>query len=248
MVSKTGKTIFSAAALSALLLLASCGGVDHKDPPPVTDPIPPAPQPEPPKPAPEPPAPPPAPAPTPPAPAPEPTPPAPTPPSEGITLATTYTDLADEGTVGEVTWSDVSGTGSPIAGVSCMGTIVSHNHAHISIYRDGVRLALPHSIGIVSGCTYELHTHHRSGVVHVEPNVARPLTLGQFFALWGQPLSRNAVAGLAGPVRFYLIDNGVLSRFDGNPQDIVFTPHKEIIIVTGNTALVLPRYRWPSIL
>ncbi|HEX9173920.1 MAG TPA: hypothetical protein VF861_14805 [Telluria sp.] len=236
--SKTSKTVFRAAALSALLMLASCGGIDHEDPPPATDPTPPAPAPAP---EPTPPAPP---APTPPAP----TPPAPTPPAESITLAASYTDLTDDGPIGEVAWPDGGGTGAPVAGVSCMGAIASHNHAHISIYRDGVRLALPQSIGIVSDCTYELHTHQRSGVVHVEPNVARPLTLGQFFALWGQPLSRSAVAGLAGPVRFYLIDDEVLARFDGNPAEIVFTPHKEIIIVTGDAPLVLPRYRWPSFL
>ncbi|MET0857188.1 MAG: hypothetical protein ABWY27_10600 [Telluria sp.] len=226
---KSSATLIRAATLSALLLLAGCGGGSSNDEPaPTPEPPPPAPQPEPPPPA------------------PAPTPPAPTPPAEGVTLASTYTDLADSGTVGAVNWPDITGTGAPIAGVNCMGTIVSHNHAHVSIYRDGVRLALPYNIGIVPGCTYELHTHHRSGVVHVEPNVARPLTLGQFFAVWGQPLSRTAVAGLAGPVRFYVIDKEVLSRFDGNPAEIVLTPRKEIVIVTGSAPLVLPKHRWPS--
>jgi hypothetical protein len=175
-------------------------------------------------------------------------PPTPVPAPEDVTLAATYTDLADGDTIGEVHWPDRSGTGAPIAGVNCMGAIVSHNHAHISIYREGVRLALPRNIGIVSGCTYELHTHYRSGVVHVEPNVARPLTLGQFFAVWGQPLSRAAVAGLAGPARFYVIDKEVMTRFDGDPADIVFAPHREIVIVTGTAPVVLPKYRWPTTL
>jgi hypothetical protein len=181
----------------------------------------------------------------PPPPAPEPTPPAPTP--EGVTLAASYTDLTDTVNLGAINWPDVAGTGSPISGVNCMvQPVASHEHALVSIYRDGVRLAVPHSIGIVPGCTYELHTHQRSGVVHIEPNNERPLTLGQFFAVWGQPLSRTSVAGLAGPVRYYMIENETLSRFDGNPAAIVLKSAQEIVIVTGTAPIVLPRYRWPA--
>jgi hypothetical protein len=146
---------------------------------------------------------------------------------------------------GQANWSDGAGTGSPIAGVNCMHNPVSHRHTLISIYMDGVRLALPALIGL-RGCTYETHTHDRSGVVHVEPNVARDLTLGQFFAVWGQPISRTAVAGLAGPVRYYLIDDATLTRFDGNPADIVFRAHQQIVIITGTAPAVLPKYHWPG--
>jgi hypothetical protein len=236
------------AAFSALLLLAACGGGGTETPPPVAQPVPPQPQP-----APQPEPSPPAPQPTPPAPQPEPAPPSPapqpeppTPPApEGVTLASTYTDLVNGAQNGQLNWSDSTGTGAPIAGVACLGTPAIHVHALISIYKDGIKLAVPHSIGL-AGCTYELHTHDRSGVVHVEPAVARPLTLGQFFAVWGQPLSRTAVAGLAGPARFYVIDKEALTRFDGNPADITFAAHKEIVIVTGSAPLVLPRYRWPA--
>jgi hypothetical protein len=234
------------AAFSTILLLAGCGGGgDSAAPAPAPEPPPPAPptQPDPP-PAPPtqpPPAPPTQPPPPPPAP---PTQPAPTP---DVTLATTYTDLVDESTIGQINWRDVSGTGQPIAGVNCIvQPIAYHVHALVSLYKDGVRMAVPHSIGIVPGCFYELHTHQRSGVVHVEPNVAKPLTLGQFFAVWGQPISRTAVAGLAGPVRFYVIDKETLTRFDGNPADITFAAHKEIVIIAGTAPAVLPRHRWPA--
>jgi hypothetical protein len=238
---KSSARVIRTAAFSALMLLAACGGGSTADPPPAPQPDPPAPapQPDPPPPAP---APQPVPVPPPPAPQPEP-PPQPTP--EGVTLASTYTDLVSGAQNGLTSWSDRTGSGAPIAGVTCMGTPVSHTHSLISIYRDGIRMAVPHSVGLV-GCTYELHTHDRSGAVHVEPNMARPLTLGQFFAVWGQPLSRTAVAGVAGPVRFYVIDKEILTRFDGNPVDIVLGPHKEIIIVTGTAPVVLPKYRWPA--
>ncbi|WP_426173719.1 hypothetical protein [Massilia sp. TWR1-2-2] len=161
------------------------------------------------------------------------------------TLAAAYTDLVSGAQNGATTWTDGSGTGAPIGGIECLGNNVLHNHALISIYQNGVRLAVPESVGL-RGCTYELHTHHRSGVVHVEPNVARNLTLGQFFGVWGQSLSRTAVAGLTGPVRFYIVSGEVLTRYEGNPADISFDGHKEIVIVAGSAPAVLPKYRWPA--
>ncbi|MET0941226.1 MAG: hypothetical protein ABWY13_07675 [Mesorhizobium sp.] len=216
-----------------MLLLAACGG-DNGSPPVVVAPAPspqPAPQPTP-QPAPE------------PQPAPQPA-PEPQPSPGSVTLASTYTDLIQGSQIGQPNWSDGSGTGSAIAGVNCMSNVQSHTHSHISIYREGVSLAIPASIGL-RGCGYELHTHDRSGVVHVEPNVRRDLTLGQFFAVWGQPISRTAVAGLAGPVRFYVVENETLTRIDGNPADIVFGRHKQIVILTGTAPVVLPKYRWPA--
>jgi hypothetical protein len=128
-----------------------------------------------------------------------------------------------------------------------MGANVSHKHAMISIYRDGVRLALPAFIGL-NGCTYETHTHDRTGVVHIEPNVERTITVGQFFGVWGKPLSSSSIAGINGPVRTFVIENGVLSQFNGNPGDVVFSAYKEIIFITGNAPVVLPRHQWPSTL
>ncbi|MFC0132669.1 hypothetical protein CR105_17235 [Massilia eurypsychrophila] len=220
------------AAVTSLLLLSACGGGGGDSPPVVS-----VPQPEP--------QPTPAPAPT-PAPTPTPTPgPAPSPQPAEPTLAAAYTDLVSGAQNGATRWTDGSGTGAPIGGVECMGSIVSHTHALISIYQDGVRLAVPESVGL-RGCTYELHTHDRSGVVHVEPNVARNLTLGQFFGVWNQPLSRTAVAGVAGPVRFYVVSGEVLTRYEGNPADIPFAARKEIVIVAGSAPAVLPKYRWPA--
>lgn len=217
------------AAITGVFLLPACGGGGASAPVILPDPQP-APVPAP-------------------APAPQPT-PTPTPdpsplPSPEIALASTYTDLVAGTANGQARWSDGSGTGAPIAGVQCMGSIVAHTHSLVSIYLNGARMAVPASVGL-TGCTYELHTHDRSGVVHVEPNVARDLTLGQFFAVWGQPLSRTGAAGLTGPARFYIIDRETLVRFDGNPADITFGARKEIVIVSGTAPAVLPRYRWPA--
>lgn len=162
-----------------------------------------------------------------------------------IVLAAAYTDVAEGATLGEAHWPEGSGTGASIDGVACVANDNYHLHAMISIYRDGTRLALPASIGL-KGCTYELHTHDGSGVVHVETDVQKKFTVGQFFSVWGQPLGASNVAGLTGTARFYLIDQEQLTPYTGNPADIELTRHREIAIVVGAPPAALMKHRWPA--
>lgn len=254
---------FSFRALIALLvavlhaaLLTACGGgsdapADPVLPPVATAPVAPVPVPDlapvlEPAPAPVPePAPTPVPVPT-PTPEPEPE-PIPGPAPDAITLATALTPLV-AGTLNSVQYFPAvgSGTGATISGVGCASTERYHIHAMISFYRDGVRLGIPAHIGL-NGCTYEMHTHDATtGVVHIETDVQKIFFLGQFFALWGQTLSRGSAAGIAGPVRYYTIDNGVLSLYTGEPALLVLTAHREVLIVTGKAPTVVPRYDWAS--
>jgi len=169
------------------------------------------------------------------------------PPAPEPTLATTFTDLvpATSGNApGWGAWTAPAGR-VPVSGVACTGTITYHQHSLVSIYKEGTRLGLPDNLGR-SGCTYELHTHDVMGMVHMEADVAKKFTLAQLFALWGQPLGVNGTAGLAGPVRFYLVDNEKLTRYTGDPAALELVPHREIVIVSGAAPAVLPKYRWPS--
>ncbi|MDB5959145.1 MAG: hypothetical protein JWP59_439 [Massilia sp.] len=139
-----------------------------------------------------------------------------------------------------------SGTGQPIAGVGCAPNEHYHIHAMLSFYHDGVRLGIPEHIGL-NGCAYELHTHDSTtGVIHIETDVTKQFVLGQFFALWGQPMSRSGAAGFPGPVRYYLIDNGVLTLYTGDPATILLTAHREVLIVTGSAPATVPRYDWST--
>jgi hypothetical protein len=179
---------------------------------------------------------------------PEPTPgPDPVPAPDVITLATPLTPIA-AGTADSYQYFPAggSGTGAPIAGVGCASTELYHIHAMVSVYRDGIRLGIPAHIGL-NGCTYEMHTHDpTTGVVHIETDVRKDFVLGQFFALWGQTLSRSSVAGIAGPVRYYLVDDGVLSLYTGDPALIALTAHREVLIVTGTAPAIVPRHDWVS--
>jgi hypothetical protein len=170
--------------------------------------------------------------------------------TESIKLATAYTPLV-QGTINAAPyWPAWTGNGKPIDGVACFINGQIHRHSLISIYKDGKRLGFPTAVGRpLHGCNhaYELHTHDVTGIIHMETDVAKTFKLGQWFSLWGQPLNRNGTAGLAGPVRFYVIDNERITRYDGNPYDIQMLPHREILIVTGTEMTVVPKYKWPAI-
>ncbi|HEX2583678.1 MAG TPA: hypothetical protein VHL14_01000 [Steroidobacteraceae bacterium] len=125
-----------------------------------------------------------------------------------------------------------------------------HVHAHLSIFLNGEQLAVPSHIGIVetsptSHCNYATHTHDHTGMLHVEAPAAGLFTLGQVFALWGQPLSYNDIAGLSGiPVVVYITDNGVVTQYTGDLSAIELLSHREITIQIGTPITEIPAYMW----
>jgi hypothetical protein len=224
----TGSTI--ALVLASLCTLSACGGNEPSQslPLPVaTDPTPPT-------------------SPTPPTTPPTTPPPPTTPGPVRITLASTATPISAAVSYSTDWWVDWTYTGSDaIQDVACTSTNVQHHaHALISFYKDGQRLALPGNVGRNSNCNYELQTLDKSGLVHIESSTAQVFTLGQFFAVWGQSLSASTVAGLAGTPTFYIIDNGTITQFTGDPQTITLDAHREILIVTGTPPTQVPRYDW----
>ena len=169
--------------------------------------------------------------------------------TESIVLAASYTPLV-QGTINaKPYWPVWYGTGKPVDGVNCLINGNNHLHALISIYKDGKRLGFPDGIGRVhAGCyhAYEMHVHDVTGIIHMETDVPKKFKLGQWFSLWSQTLTRDNVAGLAGPVRYYVIEKEKITRYDGNPYDIEMLPHREILIVTGTALSEVPKYKWPS--
>jgi hypothetical protein len=124
-------------------------------------------------------------------------------------------------------------------------------HAHLSIFLDGVALAIPRHIGIIeltptSECHYPLHTHDASGMLHTHAATPTLFTLGQFFAIWGQPLQRSNVAGLSGlPVKVYVTDAGVAREFTGDDLgSLQLLSHREITIQVGTAIAQIPQFTW----
>jgi hypothetical protein len=158
--------------------------------------------------------------------------------------------LGSGGTIGATFWPDGDATGGghgiAIDGVNCLVTEDYHIHAHLSIIKDGQALAIPAHIGL-DGCAYELHTHDASGVIHVETSAYRPVTLGQFFSVWGQSLTKKNVAGFSGlPVKVYVSDGSSLNEYTDDPAGLVLSNHLAITLVLGTAPQQIPNYTWAN--
>lgn len=122
-----------------------------------------------------------------------------------------------------------------IDGIPCNNENISyHVHAHLQLVYEGREVAVPANIGIDDNtCLYYLHTHDTSGELHIEAPKYRYFTLGNFFDIWGQPLSGSRVASLAlrrgQQVRAYV--NGAPYR--GDARGIELRPHRLIALEVG---------------
>jgi hypothetical protein len=148
--------------------------------------------------------------------------------------------------------------GNPVDGVACNTgeQLAYHIHAHLAVYVDGQPRTIPDGVGIkgpvaeqtsagpfvVQGdCFYWIHVHDLSGIIHVESPTQRTYTLGQFFDLWGQPLSTTQVGPASGPVTAY-VDG---APYQGDPRSIPLTAHQVIQLDVGTVVPPQP-YRFPS--
>jgi hypothetical protein len=150
--------------------------------------------------------------------------------------------------VGTEFWSAGSspsgGRGATMGGVKCLESEAYHIHTHLTIINDGKQLAVPGNIGR-QVCTYELHTHDPSGIIHVETDVYKKFTVGQFFAVWGYTLGATELGGISGkPVTAFIVDNDKLTRYTGNPADIELVAHRDVVLVIGAIPAQVPSYQW----
>ncbi|MDB5237218.1 MAG: hypothetical protein JWL88_320 [Parcubacteria group bacterium] len=128
------------------------------------------------------------------------------------------------------------------------GTVL-HIHQHVDLYINGAKVQIPAEIGVNQAANFisPLHTHDTSGIVHVESNVVRDFTLGQFFDVWGVRFSQDCIGGYCADATNTLkvYANGVL--VSGDPSAMVLKSHEEIMIVYGTTTpAIIPSYVFPS--
>ena len=140
-----------------------------------------------------------------------------------------------------------------VDGIKCQRTekVLFHIHAHLTVFVAGKARLVPFGIGIgpplggqntpvgpfvTNGtCFSWLHTHVSDGVIHVESPIRRTYTLGNFFDVWGQPLSSSRVGPARGRVvAFY---NGKV--WTGDPRRIPLLKHAQIQLDVGKP-LVAP--------
>lgn len=130
--------------------------------------------------------------------------------------------------------------GETVSGIRCDRTegTVFHIHQHLVINDHGKPVAIPGDVGrpILAGCLYWLHTHTPDGIIHIESPAIRTFTLGQFFQIWGQPLTKTQVASakLRPGEKTTVWVNG--TRRSGDPAKIELTQHSDIVIDVGAPA------------
>ena len=138
----------------------------------------------------------------------------------------------------------------PVDGISCDTSeqLLFHIHAHLAVYVDGCQKLIAAGVGIGPPLTFDngfvvggscfswLHTHDETGVIHIESPVQRTFTLGDFFDVWGQPLSATQVGPAKGTVTAYLDGQA----FTGDPRTIPMDAHAVIQLDVG-TPLVAPQ-------
>lgn len=148
--------------------------------------------------------------------------------------------------------TSTGGTGQTVDGFSCGDAIETyHIHLHLSVFLNGDQLIVPDHVGIPTKagtnteCTYAIHTHDGSGMIHIEAAAPGSFTLGNFFHIWGQPLDRTNIAGLTGlPVTVYIVNDGetAATEYTGDLSAIDLAMHRQITIVVGTGITTLPNY------
>ncbi|HTU70126.1 MAG TPA: hypothetical protein VMF11_07365 [Candidatus Baltobacteraceae bacterium] len=144
------------------------------------------------------------------------------------------------------------GQGQPVDTITCGGMEYDtlHVHTHLALFYHGTQVQVPRLLGAApvppQGCLYWIHTHFPDGIIHIESPVFAPegssgFVLGMLFDEWGQPLTRDDVAGLKGPVIAYV--NGAL--YNGDLRTIPMRSHQQIVLEIGKPTVPPPDYIFP---
>jgi hypothetical protein len=131
--------------------------------------------------------------------------------------------------------------GAPVAGLYCAAAAGRWQDAHVEVFARGRVLLLPPGIGVArprqaagaairgGRCSYPVRTTDPTGVVRYRPG--RDLTLGDLFAVWGQPLGRHGVCGFRSPTTVRVYVGG--RRVAGAPAAVPLRRHAEIVVEIG---------------
>jgi hypothetical protein len=155
--------------------------------------------------------------------------------------------------------ADTAATGQTVNNIQCDASeqVVYHVHTRLTVYVNGVLRPLPAGIGIVSPvaqetadgpfygasrCYYWLHVHAQDGVIHIESPSVRKYTLGDFFAIWRQPLSSTQVGPVTGKLTVFV--NG--RRYQTDPASIPLGSHEDVQIDVGNPVVAPQTIDWAA--
>jgi hypothetical protein len=126
-----------------------------------------------------------------------------------------------------------------VAGLRCTSAVTARTPVHLELFAEKLVVVVPAGIGVARGCSYPARTREPTGVIEVA--AGRRLTLGDFFALWGLPLSRTRLASFSGPVRAFVGGRA----WPGDPRAVPLSPHAEIVVELGGYVPPHARYLFP---
>jgi len=141
----------------------------------------------------------------------------------------------------------VTSTPTPRANVPCGPSEVftRHEHAHLTIVVRGQLRPVPGFIGITATQICWLHTHDASAIIHVEAGDNRTLTLGDFYAVWGQPLGPTVIDGDRAGSGESIQATVNQQTYTGSPETIALKDHEDIVLQLGPPFLQIAPYVWP---
>lgn len=119
--------------------------------------------------------------------------------------------------------------------------------AHLELFAEGHVVVVPAGIGVraprrrgayvvAARCSMRLRTREPTGVVEIAAGA--PPSLGDLFATWGRPLTRDRLLGFRGRVRAYVGGHAAT----GDPRRIALRRHAQIVLVVGSAVPVHPAY------
>jgi hypothetical protein len=137
------------------------------------------------------------------------------------------------------------------AGLHCSSTTLRRDGVHLELFANRRVVLVPAGLGmrgplvrdgarVARGrCSFALRTREPTGTIEVARGTAP--TLGQLFAVWGEPLSRGRLLSFRGRVRAYVAGRPVR----GDPRRVRLTRHANIVLEVGGYIPPHPRFLFP---
>jgi hypothetical protein len=137
------------------------------------------------------------------------------------------------------------------AGLRCSTAPVRRDGVHLELFANRRVVLVPAGVGmrgpvvrdgariVRSRCSFALRTREPTGTIEVARGTRA--TLGQLFAVWGEPLSPGRLLSFRGRVRAYVAGRVVR----GDPRRIRLTPHANVVLEVGGYIPPHPHFRFP---
>jgi hypothetical protein len=143
----------------------------------------------------------------------------------------------------------------PVAGFRCRTATKDTYGAHLEIFADRRGVLVPAGIGVApprlrdgvyvrrGRCSYPIRTLEPTGLIEVEAGTNA--TLGDFFRLWGQRLSRTQVLRFRARRGARIVAYVNQRRWRGDPRAIPLTRHAAIVLQVGRHVRLYGPFLFP---